>query len=83
MELLHTPKADLVRLMRENSLDIDEVVFLAASNKLNASDVRLYAPSVCDKMLNIMLRQAIARASEVSRKPGIETAEKTAHEIVA
>ena len=34
MELLHTPKLDLLRMMRENSLTVDDVIFLFKSNKL-------------------------------------------------
>ena len=68
MELLHTPKAELVKLMRENSIDINEMVFLAASNKLTASDVRLHSPSTCDKMINIILRQAISKGSQDEQK---------------
>ena len=59
MQLLHTPKAELGRQMIENSLNTDEIVFLAASNKLTASDIRLYSPSTCDKMVNSYLRQII------------------------
>lgn len=57
MELLHTPKSDLLRIMRENSLTIDEVVFLFGSNKVAAADIRMNAPTICDKMLTMFLRQ--------------------------
>jgi hypothetical protein len=57
MELLHTPKLDLLRMLRENSLTIEDVIFLFASNKLAPIDIRMNAPSICDKMLTIFLRQ--------------------------
>jgi hypothetical protein len=57
MELLHTPKSELMRLMRENSLTIDEIIFLFASNKVAAADIRMNAPTICDKMLVNFLRQ--------------------------
>ena len=57
MELLHTPKIEIVKLMRENSLTVDEVVFLFTSNKLNTADIRTNSPSICDKLLNMFLRQ--------------------------
>lgn len=63
MELLHTPKSELLRLMRENSLTVDEVVFLFGSNKLAAADIRMNAPTICDKLLTIFLRQATNRAT--------------------
>ena len=58
MELLHTPKSELLRFMRENSLTIEEVVFLFGSNKVAAADIRMNAATVCDKLLTIFLSQA-------------------------
>lgn len=63
MELLHTPKSELLRLMRENSLTVDEVVFLFGSNKVAAADIRMYAPTICDKLLTVFLRQAAKAAT--------------------
>lgn len=63
MELLHTPKSDVLRLMRENSLTVDEVVFLFGSNKLATADIRMNAPTICDKLLTSFLRQAINAAA--------------------
>lgn len=57
MELLHTPKLDLLRMMRENSLTLDDVTFLFVSNKLVAADIRMNAPTICDKLLTMFLRQ--------------------------
>ena len=57
MELLHTPKLDLLRMMRENSLTVDDVIFLFTSNKIAPADVRMNAPTICDKMLAMFLRQ--------------------------
>jgi len=57
MELLHTPKSELMRLMRENTLSMDEVVFLFWSNKVGAADIRMNAPTTCDKLLTASLRQ--------------------------
>lgn len=58
MELLHTPKSDVLKLMRENSLAVDEVMFLFGSNKLATVDIRMNAPTICDKLLTMSLRQA-------------------------
>jgi hypothetical protein len=58
MELLHTPKSELGRLMRENALTADEVVFLFYSNKLTTFDIRMNAPGICDKLLNMFLKQS-------------------------
>jgi hypothetical protein len=63
MELLHTPKSELLKLMRENSLTMDEVVFLFGSNKVAVADVRMNAPTICDKLLTMFLRQAIKAAT--------------------
>ncbi|MGI0049578.1 MAG: hypothetical protein ACREAW_08550 [Nitrososphaera sp.] len=63
MELLHTPKSELLKLMRENSLTMDEVIFLFGSNKVAAADVRMNAPTVCDKLLTMFLRQAVKAAT--------------------
>jgi hypothetical protein len=57
MELLHTPKLDLLRMMRENSMTVDDVIFLFTSNKIAPADVRMNAPTICDKMLAMFLRQ--------------------------
>ena len=65
MELLHTPKSDVLKLMRENSLTVDEVVFLFGSNKLATADIRMNAPTICDKLLTMFLRQA-GKAATVS-----------------
>ena len=50
MELLHTPKLDLLRMMRENSLTVEEVIFLFGSNKVATADIRMNSPSICDKL---------------------------------
>ena len=63
MELLHTPKSELLGLMRENSVTIDEVIFLFGSNKVGAADVRMNAPAICDKLLTMFLRQATKDAT--------------------
>jgi len=63
MELLHTPKSELLRLMRENSLTVDEVVFLFGSNKVATADIRMNAPTICDKLLTMFLRQAAMHAT--------------------
>jgi len=57
MELLHTPKLDLLRMMRESSLTIEDVIFLYVSNKLVPADIRMNSPSICDKLLTMLLRQ--------------------------
>jgi hypothetical protein len=76
MELLHTPKMDLLRMLRENSLTIEDVVFLFASNKMASADIRMNAPSICDKMLTMFLRQAAAAAS--TAVPNTESEQETA-----
>jgi hypothetical protein len=62
MELLHTPKSELLKLMRENSVTMDEVLFLFASNKVAAADIRMNAPTICDKLLTMFLGQAAKHA---------------------
>jgi hypothetical protein len=57
MELLHTPKLDLLRMMREDSLTLEDVIFLFASNKIVAGDIRMNAPTICDKLLTMFLHQ--------------------------
>lgn len=64
MELLHTPKLDLLRMMRENSLTLDDVTFLFASNKLVAADIRMNAPTICDKLLTMFLRQTTTTTTD-------------------
>lgn len=61
MELLHTPKLDLLRMMRENSLTVEDVIFLFASNKVSTADIRMNSPSICDKMLTMFLREMAAK----------------------
>jgi len=61
MELLHTPKSELAKLMKENSLSVEDVIFLFESNKLSSADIRMNAPIVCDKLLNAYLRQKVAK----------------------
>ena len=68
MELLHTPKSDLAKLMRENSLTLDEVVFLFASNKINSSDIRMNAPPLCDKLLSTLLRQTLSTPAPIKNE---------------
>ena len=63
MELLHTPKLDLLRMMRENSLTVEEVIFLFESNKLGTADIRMNSPSICDKLLTMFLRQISKQAT--------------------
>jgi hypothetical protein len=60
MELLHTPKLDLLRMMRENSLTVEDVIFLFASNKLSTGDIRMNSPAICDKLLTMFFRQIMA-----------------------
>jgi hypothetical protein len=64
MELLHTPKLDLLRMLREDSLTVDDVIFLFESNKVAPADIRMNAPTICDKMLTMFLRQAAAAAAK-------------------
>jgi hypothetical protein len=64
MELLHTPKLDLLRMMRENSLTLEDVTFLFVSNKLVAADIRMNAPTICDKLLTMFLRQTATTTTD-------------------
>ena len=75
MELLYTPKAGLITMMKDNALSIDELLFLAASKKLAATDIRLHCPVLCDKMLATYLRQ------EISGWNKIEQSNKSQNEI--
>lgn len=63
MELLHTPKLDLLRMMRENSLTVEEVIFLFGSNKVATADIRMNSPSICDKLLTMFFRQIAKQAT--------------------
>ena len=56
MELLHTPKAALVKMMRESAIDIDDALFLCASNKLVPADIRANSPILCDRLLGTLLK---------------------------
>lgn len=71
MELLHTPKAELARMMRENAVNAEEVVFLFYSNKLSTFDIRMNAPGICDKLLNTFLKQSQPPKSEVALEASI------------
>ena len=72
MELLHTPKSEIARQMKENSLTAEEVVFLFSSNKITALDIRTNAPSICDKLLNMFLRQiSNAQKNEPKMAPAV------------
>lgn len=62
MELLYTPKHELAKMMRENSLTAEEVVFLFASNKLSVLDIRVNAPAICDRLLGRFLKQSAPAA---------------------
>ncbi|HLG37195.1 MAG TPA: hypothetical protein VI338_03610 [Nitrososphaera sp.] len=64
MELLHTPKTELARMMRENAVTAEEVVFLFNSNKLSTFDIRMNSPGICDKLLNTFLKQSQPPKSE-------------------
>jgi hypothetical protein len=44
-------------MMRESSLTLEDVIFLFESNKLVAADIRMNAPTICDKLLTMFLRQ--------------------------
>jgi hypothetical protein len=54
---------DLLRMMRENSLTVEEVIFLFGSNKLAPADIRMSSPSICDKLLTMFLRQISKQAT--------------------
>ena len=71
MELLHTPKSELAKMMRENSLTADEVVFLFYSNKLTTFDIRMNAPGICDKLLNTYLKQSQPAVGTVTEAASI------------
>ena len=71
MELLHTPKSELARLMRENAVNAEEIVFLFYSNKLTTFDIRMNAPAVCDKLLNTFLKQQSQRPEMMPRAASI------------
>lgn len=67
MELLHTPKSELAKMMRENSVTADEIVFLFYSNKLSTFDIRMNAPNICDKLLNMFLKQSQPEKNEMTQ----------------
>jgi len=57
MELLHTPKLSIIAQLKESSLNFREIVFLASSNKIKPTDIRIYSPGMCDKIIGLVLRQ--------------------------
>ncbi len=61
MELLHTPKSELAKIMRQNSLTVEEVIFLFASKKLGGAEIRMNAPAICDKLLNTYLSEKVGK----------------------
>jgi hypothetical protein len=67
MELLHTPKSELARMMRENSVTADEIIFLFYSNKLSTFDIRMNAPNICDKLLNMFLKKSQTARNEMTQ----------------
>jgi hypothetical protein len=69
MELLHTPKLDLVRMMRENSLTVEDVIFLFESNKMSTADIRMNSPTMCDKLLTIFFRQMMSAKQAPTMPP--------------
>lgn len=71
MELLHTPKSELAKMMRENAVTAEEVIFLFNSNKLTTFDIRMNAPGICDKLLNTFLKQSQSPNSEVAQAASI------------
>jgi hypothetical protein len=72
MELLYTPKAELANLMKENSLTIDELIFLFTSNKVGAIDIRTNAPTVCDQLLDAFLRKRTESENETQMTDEVE-----------
>ena len=67
MELLHTPKSELAKMMRENAIDIDDALFLCASNKVIPGDIRANAPSLCDRLLRILLKHWFTSNPDVEK----------------
>jgi hypothetical protein len=56
-------------MMRENSLTVEDVTFLFASNKLAPADIRMNAPTICDKLLTMFLRQMAAKQETTISPP--------------
>jgi hypothetical protein len=56
-------------MMRENSLTVEDVIFLFASNKLAPPDIRMNAPTICDKLLTMFLRQMAAKQETTISPP--------------
>jgi hypothetical protein len=69
MELLHTPKLELVRMMRENSLTVEDVIFLFESNKMSTADIRMNSPTMCDKLLTMFFRQMMSAKQATTMPP--------------
>ncbi len=63
MELLHTPKTELAKMMRENAIDVDDALFLCASKKVIPADIRANSPSLCDRVLGTLLKHWFASNS--------------------
>ncbi len=76
MELLHTPKSELVKMLRENAIDIDDALFLCASNKVIPGDIRSNSPSLCDRLLGLLLKHWFSSSpseqQEVFQHPSIQ-----------
>ena len=69
MELLHTPKNELAKMMRENSINVDEALFLFESNKVAPGDIRTNSPSLCDKLLGVLLKHWFSKPEETIIQP--------------
>jgi hypothetical protein len=48
-------------MLRENSLTVEDVIFLFSSNKLATADIRMNSPTICDKLLTLFFRQIAAK----------------------
>ena len=56
MELLYTPRSELTKMMKENSVSAEELIFLSSSNKVTPAEIRMNAPTLNDKLVALLLK---------------------------
>ncbi|MEO9320538.1 MAG: hypothetical protein ABI361_07695 [Nitrososphaera sp.] len=64
MELLYTPRNELAKMMKENSVSVEDIMFLFEANKITVPEIRMNAPLLSDRLLGMMLKQWMATQKE-------------------
>ena len=65
MELLYTPRSELAKMMKENSILPEELIFLFSSNKITPAEIRMNAPLLNDKLLMLLLKHWVSTMEAV------------------